>query len=92
MFIPIDVMLKMIGKTVADPKNHFLNMGMRVFDDNDGELYLMKNAAILYVRHTYDRVRMLNKYYPQDAREGAVRSTLLGPMDEEFNVIKEVKK
>lgn len=92
MFVPIDAMLKMTGETMVDPKNYFLNMGFRVFSDDCGVFYLIKNAAILYVRHSYDRMHMLAEYKPQDAHEASILSMLNGPMDNGFEGLKEVYK
>lgn len=92
MFINVKTLLRMTDEQMTDPARYFLRSGIRVFEDDDGECYIMKNAAILYVFYNYNRVRAVNDYKPGGEYEGKVRSTLLGPMDEGFDVLKEVKK
>lgn len=92
MFISIKTLLRMTNEQMTDPDRYFLRLGFRVFEDNDGEYSIMKNAAIFYVFYGSDRMRAVSNYTPTDEYESMIRHTLLGPVDEGFDVLKEVKK
>lgn len=92
MYINIRTLLRMTNEQMTDPTRYFLRSGIRVFEDDDGECSIMKNAAILYVSYDCNRVYAVNDYKPEDKYEAKIRHILLGSMDEGFDVLKEVKK
>lgn len=92
MFINIKTLLRMTNELMTDPKCYFLRFGIRVFEDDDCEYYIMKNAAILYVFYDGNRMRAVSNYRPTDKYESMIRHTLLGSVDEGFDVLTEVKK
>lgn len=92
MFINIKTLLRMTGEQMTDPKRYFLKLGIRVFEDDDGEYHIMKNAAILYARSAIGRVEAIKNYKPSNEYEYRIQATLLGLMDEGFDALTEVKK
>lgn len=92
MFINLKTLLRMTGEQMTDPVRYFLRLGFRVFEDDDGECFIMKNAAILYVFYDHNRMAAVHSYKPEYKYEAEVRSTLIEPVDEGFDVLKEVYK
>lgn len=92
MLININTLLRMTNEEIAKSKGYFLRLGFRVFVNDDGSYSIMRNAAIMYVRSTDQRKDAVSAYQATNAYEKGIQFILLGALDEEFDILKEVYK
>lgn len=81
MFIPINMFVKMLNLDDTHTPAMFRSFGFRVFSDDDGALYLAKNAAKLYMEQDKARVEHCVNYVPTNEHEHNVKDWLLSPFD-----------
>lgn len=92
MFVPINLLLKMIGMHSVNDQTMFKQLGFRVFSADDGRFYILKNSAIIFVRSNSDYLENVHTYNPVNDYEQHVKKSLLSPIEyQDQFVVTEVK-
>lgn len=81
MFVPINLLLKMIGMHSVNDPTLFKQLGFRVFSADKGRYYLLRNSAILFIRSDSEYLENLHAYDPVDDYEGYIKKALLSPIE-----------